>query len=380
MTSSPASTASCPDDEAVVPALEVADAVDSARNAGLRYITDAAPGIRRERVGNEFRYIDQHGRPIQDPAHLQRIKKLAIPPAWTDVWIAPTARGHIQATGRDAKGRKQYRYHPRWRQVRDETKYGRMVAFGNALPLIRRQVNADLARHGLSYEKVLAAVVALLDTTHIRIGNEEYARQNASYGLTTLRNEHVDVVGSQIKFQFRGKSGKDHSIAVRNRRLARILQRCQDLPGHELFQYPDDEGQLHSISSDDVNEYLRMITGQPFTAKDFRTWAGTVIAAQSLQTSGAFETQTQAKANIAHAVAQAAEHLGNTTTICRKCYVHPSIVDAYLDGSLLQGPALPPPPRAPEEDVATGLRPEEASVLTILQQEVQHHAINSGAA
>jgi DNA topoisomerase-1 len=315
---------------------DTVDPVQIAKSAGLRYVTDSRPGIRRKRVGKNFSYIGLDGKPIHEKDELQRIRSLAIPPAWTNVWICPKPNGHIQVTGRDAKGRKQYRYHPRWREVRDETKYNRMLAFGEALPKIREQVAHDLALPGnLSQEKVLAAVVWLLDITSIRVGNEEYARENQSYGLTTLRNRHVAITGSQIRFHFRGKSGKEHTVSVRNKQLARIIKRCQDLPGHELFEYMGDDGGLHTIESTDVNDYLRAITGENFTAKDFRTWAGTVYATDALQELGQFETQTQAKKNVTQAIEVAANHLGNTKTICRKCYVHPGVLDAYLEGTLI---------------------------------------------
>ncbi len=315
---------------------DVVDPVQVAKSAGLRYVNDSRPGIRRKRVGKNFSYIGLDGRPIHDKDELQRIRSLGIPPAWTNVWICPKPNGHIQATGRDAKGRKQYRYHPRWRAVRDETKYNRMIAFGEALPKIRQQVAHDLALPGkLSQGKVLAAVVWLLDATSIRVGNEEYARENQSYGLTTLRNRHVAISGSKIRFHFRGKSGKEHTVSVRNKRLAHIIKGCQELPGHELFEFVGDDGELHTIESADVNDYLRQISGDDFTAKDFRTWAGTIFAADALLELGQFENQTQAKKNVTQAIEVAANHLGNTKTICRKCYVHPGVIDAYLDGNLI---------------------------------------------
>jgi len=344
---------------------DTVDAADIARAAGLRYVSDHQPGIRREQSGDEFAYIGVDGKSIDNPKVLDRIKGLGIPPAWTDIWISPLANGHIQATGRDAKGRKQYRYHPHWREVRDENKYERMIAFAEALPKIRGQVTRDLARHGLPREKVLATVVALLDATHIRIGNQEYARENDSYGLTTMQHEHVDVHGNRVHFEFRGKSGKDHSVDVRDRRLARIVKQCEELPGHELFQYLDDDGQRHAIESNDVNEYLHRASEDHFTAKDFRTWAGTVVAAGALQAVGAFESQTQAKHNIVEAVKAAAQHLGNTPAICRRCYVHPGVLEAYLSGSLLEPEARNAPVPAPPEH---GLRPEEASVLALLHR------------
>ena len=345
---------------------EIINPAEVARSAGLRYVSDTAPGIKRKRVGKNFSYIGLDGKPIHDQEALQRIRSLGIPPAWTDVWICPSPNGHIQATGRDAKGRKQYRYHPRWREVRDETKYNHMIAFGEALPTIRARVNHDLKLHGLPRVKVLAAVVWLLDTTAIRVGNEEYAKENGSFGLTTLRNQHVDISGSKIYFHFRGKGGKEHTVSVQNRQLAGIVKRCQDLPGHELFEYVDDNGQLSTVESADVNEYLRQVSGSGFTAKDFRTWAGTVFAMDALKGLGEAENQTKAKKNIGQAIEIAAEHLGNTKTICRKCYVHPAVIDSYLEGSLLTSLSLQHVEPAAD---TTGLRPEEAHVLQFLKQQ-----------
>jgi len=344
---------------------DTVDAADVARAAGLRYVSDHRPGIRREQSSDEFVYIGVDGRPIENPKVLDRITGLGIPPAWIDVWISPLANGHIQATGRDAKGRKQYRYHPHWREVRDETKYEHMIAFAEALPRIRSQVAHDLAKHGLPREKVLATVVALLDATHIRVGNQEYARENDSYGLTTMQHEHVDVHGNRVHFEFRGKSGKDQSVDVRDRRLARIVKQCEELPGHELFQYLDDDGQRHAVESNDVNEYLHQASEDHFTAKDFRTWAGTVVAAGALQAVAAFESQTQAKHNVVEAIKEAARQLGNTPAICRRCYVHPGVIEAYLAGSLAELDAQDKTVPAPPEH---GLRPEEASVLALLHR------------
>ncbi len=307
-----------------------------ARSAGLRYVSDNKPGIRRELHNEQYIYYKPDGSRIDEEKELERIKSLAIPPAYTDVWICPNPNGHLQATARDAKGRKQYRYHKKWRETRDETKYGRMRAFGDVLPIIYEKVKQDLARPGLPREKVLAIVVQLLETTLIRVGNEEYARTNRSYGLTTLRNRHVDISGTTIKFKFKGKSNINHVIELKDRRLARMVKRCRDLPGHELFQYLDDEGQPHSIDSGDVNQYLQEITGQSFTAKDFRTWAGTILVALSLEALGPAETDTAAKRNVLAAIKEVAGKLGNTPAICRKCYVHPEIVNAYMDGSLFE--------------------------------------------
>jgi DNA topoisomerase I len=345
---------------------QIADPIAAAKAARLRYVTNQQAGIRRLGEGKDARYIDDKGRPVTDAATLERIRALGIPPAWTDVWICPQPTGHLQATGRDAKGRKQYRYHPRWRETRDETKYGRMIAFGQALPQIRRAVELDLGRPGLPREKVLAAVVRLLETTLIRVGNEEYARSNSSYGLTTMRDKHVTVDAGRITFQFRGKSGKQHRITLSDRRLARVVQRCRDLPGQELFQYLDDDGARQSISSHDVNDYLREVAGQEFSAKDFRTWAGTVLAAQALHELGIFESQTQGKKNIVQAIEAVAARLGNTPAICRKCYVHPTVLEAYLDGSLAETLRQ----RADEalDDAQAELPPHELEVLRFLRK------------
>jgi DNA topoisomerase-1 len=340
--------------------------VDAARVARLRYVSDALPGIRRKRAGKGFSYIGPHGRPLRYPADLSRIRALAIPPAWTDVWICADANGHIQATGRDAKGRKQYRYHSRWRDVRDENKYSRMLAFGRALPRIRRRVRRDLSLPGLPRQKVIAAVVRLLETTLIRVGNEEYASSNHSFGLSTMRDRHVRVNGSSIRFNFAGKSGKIHSVDLMDRRLARVVKRSRDLPGYQLFQYLDDECNRQSIDSDDVNEYLRNISREEFTAKDFRTWAGTVLAAYALHELEAFDSEAQAKQYIVRAIESVAERLGNTAAICRKCYVHPEIIDAYLDGSLVE--TLKARAESELSSSLRGLRAEEAAVLTLLQQ------------
>ena len=313
------------------PELEPAlDPAASAKAAGLRYISDRRPGIARRKTKTGFRYTTADGAPVRDPDTLGRIKSLVIPPAWTDVWISPLANGHLQATGRDARGRKQSRYHPKWRETRDETKYERMAHFADALPLIRERVDHDLGLPGLPREKVLATIVRLMEETHIRVGNEEYARENKSYGLTTMRNKHVEVHGSHITFSFQGKSRVHHTIDLKDRRLARIIQHCEDIPGYELFQYLDDEGNPHSIDSSDVNEYLREITHQHFTAKDFRTWAGSVLAANLLAEFEPWTTATEAKKNVVAAIKRVAERLGNTPSVCRKCYVHPAVLEHYL--------------------------------------------------
>ncbi len=333
---------------------------ESAREAGLRYVTDHTPGIRREKRGDEFMYFSTDGTQIGDEKELKRIKALAIPPAWTDVWICPNPRGHLQATGKDQKGRKVYRYHPRWRAVRDETKYQRSVAFGEALPRIRERIAADLARTGLPREKVLAAIVRLLDETAIRIGNEEYARENESYGLTTLRNDHADVEGATVRFQFKGKSGKVHEVEVEDRRVARIVRKLEDLPGQHLFEYKDENGEIRTVESADVNDYLREISGEDFTAKDFRTWEATVIVAHELRGAGPAETKKATKANEKEAITKAAGHLGNTPTILKKSYVHPAVLDGYESGALLGANPARELARRP------GLHPEEAEVLAFL--------------
>ena len=310
---------------------------ESAAEAGLRYVSDTSPGIRRKRSGTGFTYVGQDGKRITDQKTLERIRKLAIPPAYTDVWICPSPNGHLQATGRDARGRKQYRYHARWREVRDETKFGRMVAFSQVLPRIRARVDADLARTGLPREKVLATVVRLLECTKIRVGNDEYARANGSYGLTTLRDKHVEVSGGSLRFSFKGKSGKTHEVELSDRRLARIVRRCRDVPGEELFQYLDDDGARQTVGSGDVNDYLREISGQEFTAKDFRTWAGTMLAVRALRELGPMDTEREAKSAIIRAVDQVAEQLNNTRAVCRKYYIHPTVLETYLAGTMLSG-------------------------------------------
>jgi DNA topoisomerase I len=310
-----------------------AESVAAAKSAGLRYVNDHEPGISRIGSGKSFRYRGPDGRGIQDLATLGRIKRLAIPPAWTEVWICPYPNGHIQATGRDARGRKQYRYHEDWRAVRDENKYERMIAFGRALPRIRRRVARDMSRPGLGREKVLATMVRLLETTLVRVGNEEYARNHGSIGLSTMRDGHVRAKGGTLYFHFRGKAGKLHQIALHDPRVAKIVRRTQDLPGQELFQYLDDAGRPQKINSEDVNDYLRQIAGREFSAKDFRTWAGTVLAAIALGQFERFETKAQAKKNLVRAIERVAERLGNTPSVCRKCYIHPVVLDSYLDGA-----------------------------------------------
>jgi DNA topoisomerase-1 len=340
------------------------DPLASARAAGLRYTSDEKPGIRRVKRGRAFAYVDSRGKPVKS-GDLARIRALVIPPAWTTVWVCPDPRGHLQATGRDARGRKQYRYHPKWREVRDGTKYGRMIQFGRALPIIRKRTDADLRRPGLPREKVLAAVVKLLEKTFIRVGNDEYARTNRSFGLTTMRDGHVKVTGSKVRFIFRGKSGVEHELELDDRRLAKIVKQCRDLPGQELFQYRNEHGDVVDIGSADVNEYLKQLTGEDFTSKDFRTWAGTVLAATLLRDYEAVDSEARAKKNIVSAIEQVAKRLGNTRAVCRKCYVHPAVIDAYLDGSMLKTVAQ----RAGRAARAIGRMTEsEAVVLGLLQR------------
>ena len=363
----------------------VADWKASAKAAGLRYVYDNKPGISRKRHGSGFRYVDPEGRPVRDAETLGRIKSLVIPPAWTNVWICPAANGHLQATGRDARDRKQGRYHPHWREVRDEHKYEHMMHFGQALPQIRARVEHDLARPGLSRTKVLATIVSLLEATFIRIGNPEYAKENHSYGLTTMRRKHVEIHGSTVTFHFKGKSGVEHTIDVNNRRLARIVKSCRDIPGYELFEYLDEEGHPHTIGSSDVNDYLHEITQQHFTAKDFRTWAGTLLACVTLSGFEACETEAQLKKNVVQAIASVAKRLGNTPSVCRKCYVHPAVVEAYLAGALTElaataavvgASALEPEGEISDSketrDLIHALRPEESALMHMLQKQLTH--------
>jgi DNA topoisomerase I len=346
--------------------------VESAKVAGLRYVNDErTPGIRRIGTLKRFRYVDPNGRTIGDREVLQRVKALVIPPAWKDVWICPDPRGHLQATGRDARGRKQYRYHPRWREVRDEVKYGRLISFAEALPRIRLRTDADLRKNGLPRAKVLAAVVQLLEKTLIRVGNEEYARENGSIGLTTMRDHHAKVRGTTVRFEFRGKSRIEHAVDLRDARLARIIKTCRELPGYELFQYIDDNGKRQVIDSADVNAYLRQISGRDFTAKDFRTWIGTVLAAKALALIPTFTSNADAKRKIANAVESVAKRLGNTKTVCRKCYIHPAILDAYLEGATIE--TL----KARASRLARGpgtLNAEEAAVVGMIERRLRKTA------
>jgi DNA topoisomerase-1 len=315
-------------------AASILDPVVAAREAGLHYVSDGQKGISRRRRGVAFFYQDSDGKRVIDVATLARIRTLAIPPAYQEVWICRDPQGHLQAVGRDARGRKQYRYHPQWRVARDEAKYAKLLTFARVLPHIRNRVEQDLELPGLPKEKVLAAIVCLLERTLARIGNREYARTNNSFGLTTLRNRHVKIAGGQLVFDFRAKHGIQRHIDLEDRRLARIVKKCQDLPGQELFQYRDDEGAIRAVGSDDINNYLRTVSGEEITAKDFRTWAGTKLAVVALRHLPTFESQTEAKKNVVEAVAAVAKMLGNTAAICRKCYIHPIAIESYLAGTL----------------------------------------------
>jgi DNA topoisomerase-1 len=348
------------------------DPREAARSVGLRYSTDARPGWTRRRAGRGFSYRDVDGRPIRDRETLARIRSLAIPPAWTEVWICPSPNGHLQATGRDARGRKQYRYHPDWQRGRDLHKFDRMIEFAEALPAIRERCDRDLARPGLPREKVLAAVVRLLELTLIRVGNDEYARLNRSFGLTTLRNRHARIEGSAVRFRFRGKSGQLHEVGLRDRRLAGVVRRCRELPGQELFAYVDEDGEVRDIASDDVNEYLRQASGGAFTAKDFRTWAGTVLAYRALRALQPGDGTAAARRNVVEAIRDTAGRLGNTPAVARRSYVHPAVLEAYLDGSI--GEALV---EAADDQVTPphGTSPdEEAAVVELLRQRLEADA------
>ena len=344
------------------------DPEQSAILIGLRYIRCGGPGFERRRAGKGFVYVDLEGKAIRDRDTLRRIRSLALPPAWERVWISPLANGHLQATGVDARGRRQYRYHPQYRLIRNHTKFHRMLDFAKALPGIRARVETDLQHRSLTREKVVATVVALLERTLIRVGNEEYAKENSSFGLTTLRDRHVRIEGGSVRFHFRGKSGQMHEITLEDKRLARIVRECRDLPGYELFQYPDEFGEIHSVDSSDVNGYLREITGDDFTAKDFRTWAGTVQTALTLAATGRAETPTEAKRNIVQAIKETAARLGNRPATCRNYYVHPVVIEAYTDGSLFE--YVKKPEAASEAQYQPGARslhPEEASVVELIR-------------
>jgi DNA topoisomerase-1 len=341
------------------------DPREAAESAGLVYVNDEERGIRRERKGDGFIYFKPNGDPVKDDATLERIRKLAIPPAYEDVWICPRANGHLQATGRDARGRKQYRYHPQFREVRESTKYEHMMEFARALPDVRAKLAEHMALRGLPREKVLATVVHLLETTLIRVGNDDYAKENKSYGLTTLRNPHVKVEGSELRFQFKGKSGKQWRLQVKDRRIAKIIRACQDLPGQRLFQYVDEDGEVREVTSADVNAYLKEITGRDITAKDFRTWAGTVMAALALREFEAFDTKATQKKNLKSAIERVSSRLGNTPTICRKCYVHPEVLNAYVAGELLL--EIKEEVEGELRQDLSKLKPEEAAVLAMLE-------------
>lgn len=342
-----------------------AAALASARAAGLRYTSDAKPGIRRTRAGSTFGYVGPTGRRVTSAVELSRIRALVIPPAWEQVWISTDASGHLQATGRDARGRKQYRYHPKWREVRDVTKYDRLIGFAQALPQLRQRTARDLKRRGVPREKVLATIVQLLEKTLIRVGNDEYAKQNRSFGLTTLRDGHVHVRGRRLHFSFRGKSGIEHEIELDDRRLATIVRACRDIPGYDLFQFYGDDGTRQTVGSADVNEYLKRVTGEDFTSKDFRTWAGTVHAAELLRSVPVAATVTEAKGHVVRAVESVAQRLGNTKAVSRKCYIHPAVFDAYRDGSMVKMRIVRSRQNGRSPHALTAC---EAAVLTLLQR------------
>jgi DNA topoisomerase-1 len=340
-----------------------------ADRAGLRYSSDTKPGITRRLVGKQFHYFYK-GRAVRKTAELKRIARLAIPPAWTDVWICALADGHLQATGRDARHRKQYRYHSEWRMQRDTNKYEHMTEFATALPVIRRRVRHDLALPGMPREKVLATMIRLMEMTLIRVGNEEYARDNGSYGLSTLKNHHTKVKGEKVAFHFRGKSGRMHEISIYDRTLAKMVRKCQHMPGQDLFGYEDDAGKVHDVKSEDVNEYLREITQADITAKDFRTWAGTVLTAIALRELEAASGITQAKSNISAAIGAVSKALGNTPAVCRKCYIHPCVVESYLAGEIIETPRVAVKTR---HGVRLRLKPDEMAVLALLERARRRH-------
>lgn len=350
-----------------MPKDSIIDPEDAAISAGLTYVNDDMPGITRQRSGKGFSYKGPDGRTITDKAERKRLASLAIPPAYVDVWICPDPRGHIQATGRDAKGRKQYRYHPDFRELRDSSKYDRMLDFARGLPQLRAQVDADMSRRGLPVEKVLATIVFLLENTMIRVGNTRYARENKSHGLTTLRMRHVTLDGNQVRFKFKGKSGKEWNLGLRDRRVARVIRAVQEIPGQHLFQYVDDDGTRRQVTSTEVNDYLRQITGRQVTAKDFRTWTGTVLAALALAEYEKADSEAAAKRNVRDAIESVAARLGNTPTICRQCYVHPQIIDAYLADEL----RLELADTIDDTLTQTDLRPEETQVLRFLKKRLK---------
>jgi DNA topoisomerase I len=350
--------------------------VEVAEEAGLRYVSDEQPGFTRKRKGKSFQYFDTEGKLIRDETRLLRIRRLAIPPAYRQVWICPLPNGHIQAIGRDDRGRKQYRYHERWRSIRDENKYDRILIFAAALPKIRQRLQADLRLPGLKREKVLATVVQLLQRTFIRVGNQEYARHNKSFGLTTMKDHHVKVRGTKLRFRFRGKGGVQHEVDVSDQRIAKIVRKLQELPGQHLFQYFDDDGKLCDVTSQDVNDYLREITGEDFTAKDFRTWAGTLLTAMALNAQEKFTSKKEATVNIKNAIAAAAELLGNTPTICRKCYVHPAVLESYLSGHLIEGLRT----KIDEAEEAHDFAEDEKAVLHFLRRRAEEISLNKKTA
>ncbi len=347
---------------------EIASA-EVATSAGLRFVSDEEQGLSRRPKGRWFRYLTPTGKPLRDARTLARIHQLAIPPAWTSVWICATADGHIQATGRDSRNRKQYKYHPEWQRARDEVKFDRLLSFARGLPALRKTVSTHMAERGLGRQKVLATVVHLLETTLIRVGNREYARSNKSYGLTTLEDRHVSLAGSEIRFKFRGKTGKEWKLKVSDRRVARIIRACQELPGQNLFQYEDDEGNVRQVTSADVNDYLREIAGTDFTAKDFRTWAGTVLAAMALREFALVDAKAATKANVRRAIETVASRLGNTAAICRKCYIHPEVLNCYLEGTLVD--TLEQKIKKQLRDEMADLKPEEAATLVLLHSRLK---------
>jgi DNA topoisomerase-1 len=353
----------------------LADGRSAAESAGLSYASPDDPGIARRRSGKGFSYRGPDGKIVRDRDTLTRIRKLAIPPAWASVWICADPGGHIQAVGLDEKGRRQYRYHPRFRDVRDFAKFHHMMDFAAALPRLRQQVATDMAERGLGRRKVLATVIHLLETTMIRVGNPAYAKQNKSYGLTTLQTRHVKIDGPQLRFHFKGKSGKTWNLSLRDRRVAKIVKACQELPGQRLFQYLDDAGERQAVSSADVNVYLKAVTGSDITAKDFRTWTGTVLAAMALVEFERVDSEARAKKNLMRAIEHVSASLGNTPTICRKCYVHPEILSAYLDGALLIEVREVIDNQITEN--LEGLRPEEAAVLAFLRARMDRDLASS---
>jgi DNA topoisomerase-1 len=345
------------------------EAKQVAQDARLRYVQDGIPGMSRIKQGKIFIYKDVSGKLIRDKAVIERINNLAFPPAYKNVWICPYPNGHLQATGIDDRGRKQYRYHLKWREVRDENKYNKMLDFGKSLPKIRKQIKKDLNQDGLSKEKVVAAIIELLEKTLIRVGNEEYAKENKSYGLTTLHNKHVEIHGSKVHFEFKGKSGVHHAIDLNDKKLAKIIKSCRDLPGQELFQFVDHAGIRHPIRSEEVNEYLQRTTGHEFTAKDFRTWYGTVLAAEALKAFKEFDTEAEAKRNIVNTIESVAKSLGNTKAVCRKCYIHPAVIDSYMDKTLVKN--LHAHVSVSLKAVLHSLSPEEAAVMAFLEKRLR---------